>query len=63
MFMVIVNTTGVDYFLRSTIWTSEVTRADPFDTREKAQAALDRAKKFMKAKTYKAARIVETGRI
>lgn len=34
-------------------------RAQKFDSRELAQAALDRAKKFMKAKTYKAARIIE----
>lgn len=45
--------------LRGTIWAFSMDRAQKFDTRELAQAALDRAKKFMKAKTYKAASIIE----
>tara|TARA_R110000822_G_scaffold70440_2_gene170419 strand:+ start:1844 stop:1957 length:114 start_codon:yes stop_codon:yes gene_type:complete len=34
-------------------------RAQEFETAEAAQAQLDKAKKFMKAKHYKAAEIVE----
>ena len=45
--------------LRGTIWAFEMDRATKFETAEAAKAALDRAKKFMKARTYKAARIVE----
>jgi hypothetical protein len=35
-------------------------RAQVFDTREAAQAQLDKARKFMPAKLYRAARIVST---
>lgn len=45
--------------LRGTVWAFSMDRAQKFDTREAAQAALDKAKQFMKAKFYKAARIEE----
>lgn len=45
--------------LRGTIWAYSMDRAQQFETRELAQAALDRAKKFTKASSYKQARIVE----
>lgn len=48
-----------DFYLRSSIWTADYERAQGFDTREAAQAQLDKAKKFMKAQQYKAANIVE----
>lgn len=43
--------------LRGTIWAFTMDRAQHFETREAAQAALDKARKFMKAATYKNARI------
>ena len=45
--------------LRGTIWAFSMDRAQRFDTREAAQAQLDRAKQFMKAKVYKSAVIEE----
>jgi hypothetical protein len=58
MFIVTVNTTGLPHFLRSTIWTADINRADKFETMEAATAALAKAKKFMKATTFKAAKII-----
>lgn len=45
--------------LRGTVWAFSMDRAQRFDTREQAQAALDRAKQFMKARTYKNSTIEE----
>lgn len=47
--------------LRGTVWAYSMDRAQKFETREAAQAALDKAKQFMKVRTYKAAKIIETG--
>jgi len=46
--------------LRGTVWAYSMDRAQVFATREDAQAALERAKKFMKAAIYKKAVISET---
>lgn len=54
-FYVRVHNGGVLWFLRSTTWTSEFNRRSTFDTTEQARAALDHARKFMKAAVYKAA--------
>ena len=51
-------TTG-DYYLRSTVWTSDPERAQQFNSAEEARAQLLKAKQFMKASAYKAARIIE----
>ena len=50
--------------LRGTVWAFEMHRATVHATREEAEAALAKAKKFMPAKVFKAARIekVEVGR-
>lgn len=53
------NGIGEEVPLRGTVWAFTMDRAQQFATREDAQAALDKAKKFMKAKTYKAAIIRE----
>lgn len=53
------NGAGEDVPLRGTVWAFSMDRAQKFDSREAAQAALDRAKQFMKARTYKAAVITE----
>lgn len=50
---------GNDFHLRRTIWTADPDRADRFETRDAAQAALVKAKPFMKAAQFKAARIEE----
>jgi len=60
-FVVVTDITGPLYYLRGTVWTSELIRATQHDTREQAQDALDNARRFMKGKTYKAARIIELG--
>lgn len=49
---------GETWFLRSTVWTSDMSRASRFATAEDARKALDAAKKFMKARIYKAAAVV-----
>jgi hypothetical protein len=50
---------GKVYFLRNTIWTEYADRATRFESAEKARAGLDKARKFMKAATFKAATVVE----
>lgn len=45
--------------LKGTVWAFSMERAQKFDTKEAAQAGLDKAKMFMKAKTYKSAVIEE----
>ena len=49
---------GNTFYLRSTVWTSERDRATMFATVEAAQAGLNKAKQFMKAKQFRAAAIV-----
>lgn len=59
MFIVTTTNDGVTFWLRSTTWAFGANRADKFPTRDAAQAALAKAKQFMKAKAFKAAQIVE----
>ena len=59
MFIVTVVHNGNKVPLRGTIWAFTMDRAQQFETREAAQAALDKAKKFMKASIYKKAQIEE----
>ena len=58
-FIVTVTHNGREVPLRGTIWAFEMDRAQHFETHELAQAALDRAKKFMKVSIYKKAVIKE----
>lgn len=53
------NAAGETVGLRSTVWAFSIDRATRYATRELAQAALVKAKKFMKAKTYKSSVIIE----
>jgi hypothetical protein len=53
------NGVGEKVPLRGTVWAFDMDRATRHETREAAQAALDKAKKFMKAATYKSAQIEE----
>jgi hypothetical protein len=48
---------GNSFYLRSTAWTGDITRADRFETVEAAQAKFEKAKMFMKAKQIKAVTI------
>lgn len=60
MFIIELSTPQGTCYLRGTIWTfpGALERATVYDTQDKARAALDKAKRFMKAAHYKAARIV-----
>jgi hypothetical protein len=59
-FIVTLEHNGEPWPLRGTVWAFRMERAQVFDTREAAQAQLDKARKFMPAKLYRAARIVST---
>jgi hypothetical protein len=59
-YIVTLNHNGQTFPLRGTIWAMNMDRAQVFVSREDAQAALEKARKFMKAAQFKAARIVET---
>lgn len=58
-FIVTVIHNGNEVPLRGTVWAFSMDRAQQFETKEAAQAALDSAKKFMKASIYKKAVIKE----
>lgn len=57
MHIVTLNHLGNTFFLRSTIWTAQRERATEFETAEAAKEGLNKAKNFMKASQYKAAKI------
>lgn len=59
MYIVTLNHNGITWPLNKLVWAFSMDRAQEFETAEAAQAQLDKAKKFMKAKHYKAAEIVE----
>jgi hypothetical protein len=61
MYIVTTETPAGTSYLRSTIWTfaGRRERADEYPTREAAQGALDKAKKFMPVHVYKSAQIEE----
>ena len=60
MYIITLNTTDGTCYLRVTVWTfpDRRERASEYASIDAAQAALDKARKFMPAKLYKAARIV-----
>lgn len=51
MYVVKLVNNGLPFYLRSTVWTGELDRATRFETREAAQAGLDKARQFMRRKT------------
>lgn len=59
-FIVTVEHNGSVWPLRGTVWAFSMDRAQHFNTREEAEAALLKAKPFMKATLFKKAKIVET---
>ena len=58
-YIVTVTHNGNEVPLRGTVWAFSMDRAQRFESREEAQAMLDKAKKFMKAAIYKKAVIKE----
>lgn len=50
---------GQTFYLRGTVWASYRDRATQYETVEQARAAIDKAKKFMHPRIYKAIQIVE----
>lgn len=48
---------GAKFYLRNTIWSAHIDRATIFTSAENARIGLDKAKQFMKAAQYKAAKI------
>lgn len=58
-FIVTVVHNGNEVPLRGSVWAFNMDRAQKFATRDEAQAALDKAKKFMKVSIYKKAIIKE----
>jgi hypothetical protein len=54
-FIVTVTNNGTKWPLRGTVWAFDMERAQKFATQEEAQAALNKAKPFMKAAIFKKA--------
>jgi 3-hydroxy-3-methylglutaryl CoA synthase len=59
MFIVTVVHNGNMVPLRGTVWAFDMSRAQKFDTCEAAMAALEKARKFMKASVYKKAVVIQ----
>ena len=59
-FIVTVSHNGTEWPLRGTVIAYSMDRAQIFETRELAQAALAKAKPFMKAKVFKTATVKES---
>jgi hypothetical protein len=58
-YIVTVTHNGQQWPLRRTVIAYSMDRAEKFETREQAQAALEKARPFMKASVYKTAVIRE----
>lgn len=58
-FIVLAQHNGQAWPLRGTTFAFAIERAQRFDTREQAQAAIEKAKPFHKARVMKTAQIVE----
>jgi len=58
-FIVTIMNNGTEWPLRGTVWAYSMDRAQIFATRDEAQAALTKAKPFMKAAMFKKAVIKE----
>lgn len=54
-----VTNNGINFFLKGTTWAFSIERADIFETRELAHAALQVARQFMNAKLFKQARFTQ----
>jgi hypothetical protein len=54
----LINGRGDQFWLRSTVWTSNAERADVFETRDLARAAIERARRF-NPKAAKMAQVFE----
>jgi hypothetical protein len=59
MYKIKLTNLGFEWWLRGTTWTANETRADGWMSIDDANAALLKAKKFMKPKLAKLAQIIE----
>jgi hypothetical protein len=59
MFIIKLTYKGFDNYLRSTVFTSEIERAEHYATLDDARMAFAKARKFHKPSVYKLARIVQ----
>lgn len=59
MFKVFLKSADFNWYLKGTTWTSEINTASGFDSKEEAQKALDKAKKYMVPARRKQATIIE----
>lgn len=50
---------GVIFYLKGTTWAFNSDRADKFETLEQAKSAVEKARKFMHTKIYKAIKYKE----
>jgi hypothetical protein len=57
MFVFTVNHNGRDFWLRGTVWSFSRDRATEYATEWEASEALEKAKPFMAAKVYRAAKL------
>jgi len=58
-YLVTLNHLGNTFYLKSTIWTASLDRAQKFETEESARNQLIKASKFMPAKQFKSAKIIQ----
>ena len=59
MFKVFLKSEDFNWYLKGTTWTTEINTASSFESREDAQKALDKAKKYMVPARRKLAQIIE----
>ena len=62
MYIVTVTKHNETYFLRGTVWAFRAERAFEYDNEPDARIALARARPYMPASVYRAARVVEVAR-
>jgi hypothetical protein len=58
MFFIETTFKGNTFFLRGTVWSAYIDNAKMFDSKEAAQAGLDKSKQFNPAECYRKARII-----
>ena len=61
MYTVTIENDGFLFYLRGTVWTTDISRAFTYESAEKANIGLISARIFMKPKLFKLAKVVEVG--
>ena len=59
MYTVTIENDGFLFYLRGTVWTTDISRAFTYESVEKANTALSGTKIFTKPKLFKLAKVVE----